>query len=110
MAAVFASFEQKPSREEILERWNSFQGRPQQLGLPSAPKQFITYFEEENRPQTRLDRDIENGMGISAGRLREDSLYDYKFVSLSHNTVRGAAGGAVLIAELLKAEGYIQPK
>ncbi|MEK3793954.1 aspartate-semialdehyde dehydrogenase [Paenibacillus sp. FSL R7-0204] len=110
MAAVFASFEQKPSREEILERWNSFQGRPQELGLPSAPKQFITYFEEENRPQTRLDRDIENGMGISAGRLREDSLYDYKFVSLSHNTVRGAAGGAVLIAELLKAEGYIQPK
>ncbi|WP_074106472.1 aspartate-semialdehyde dehydrogenase [Paenibacillus helianthi] len=110
MAAVFASFEQKPSKEEILERWNSFQGRPQALGLPSAPKQFITYFTEENRPQTQLDRDIENGMGISAGRLREDSLYDYKFVSLSHNTVRGAAGGAVLIAELLKAEGYILPK
>ncbi|WJH29723.1 Asd/ArgC dimerization domain-containing protein [Paenibacillus sp. CC-CFT742] len=78
--------------------------------MPSAPKQFITYFEEENRPQTKLDRDIERGMGVSTGRLREDSLYDYKFVGLSHNTLRGAAGGAVLIAELLKAEGYIQPK
>ncbi|ASA21127.1 aspartate-semialdehyde dehydrogenase [Paenibacillus donghaensis] len=110
MAAVFVSFEQKPSKEQILDLWRNFQGRPQELELPSAPKQFITYFEEENRPQTRLDRDIEKGMGISAGRLREDSLYDYKFVSLSHNTLRGAAGGAVLIAELLKAEGYIQPK
>ncbi len=110
MAAVFVSFEKKPSKDEILNRWASFKGRPQELGLPSAPKQFITYFEEDNRPQTKLDRDIENGMGITAGRLREDSLYDYKFVSLSHNTLRGAAGGGVLIAELLKAEGYIVKK
>jgi len=110
MAAVFVSFEQKPSKEEILDHWKNFQGRPQELELPSAPKQFITYFEEDNRPQTRLDRDIENGMGVSAGRLREDTLHDYKFVGLSHNTLRGAAGGAVLIAELLKAEGYIQAK
>lgn len=110
LATVFVEFENKPSKEEILDRWRKFQGRPQLLGLPSAPKQFITYFEEENRPQTNLDRDIEHGMGVSAGRLREDSLYDYKFVGLSHNTLRGAAGGAVLIAELLKAEGYIQAK
>lgn len=110
LATVFISFENKPSKEEILARWRQFKGRPQELELPSAPKQFITYFEEENRPQTKLDRDIERGMGISAGRLREDSLYDYKFVGLSHNTLRGAAGGAVLIAELLKAEGYIQAK
>jgi aspartate-semialdehyde dehydrogenase len=110
LATVFVSFENKPSKEEILERWQQFSGRPQELDLPSAPKQFITYFEEENRPQTQLDRDIEKGMGVSAGRLREDSVYDYKFVGLSHNTLRGAAGGAVLIAELLKAEGYIQAK
>ncbi|MFF2479935.1 aspartate-semialdehyde dehydrogenase [Paenibacillus sp. NPDC058071] len=110
LATVFVSFEKKPSKEEILARWREYAGRPQQLALPSAPKQFITYFEEENRPQTKLDRDIERGMGVSVGRLREDSLYDYKFVGLSHNTLRGAAGGAVLIAELLKAEGYIQPK
>ncbi|WP_214626059.1 aspartate-semialdehyde dehydrogenase [Paenibacillus agaridevorans] len=110
LATVFVSFENKPSKEEILDRWNSFKGRPQELELPSAPKQFITYFEEENRPQTGLDRDIEGGMGVSAGRLREDSLYDFKFVGLSHNTLRGAAGGAVLIAELLKAEGYITAK
>ncbi|MDR0267181.1 aspartate-semialdehyde dehydrogenase [Paenibacillus sp.] len=110
LATVFASFENKPSKEEIIERWRQFQGRPQELGLPSAPKQFITYFEEENRPQTNLDRDIERGMGVSVGRLREDSIYDYKFVGLSHNTLRGAAGGAVLIAELLKAEGYIVAK
>ncbi|WNQ10738.1 aspartate-semialdehyde dehydrogenase [Paenibacillus aurantius] len=110
LATVFVSFENKPSKDEILARWKQFQGRPQELGLPSAPKQFITYFEEENRPQTKLDRDIENGMGVSVGRLREDSLYDFKFVGLSHNTLRGAAGGAVLIAELLKAEGYIQAK
>ncbi|MDO7907979.1 aspartate-semialdehyde dehydrogenase [Paenibacillus sp. JX-17] len=110
MAAVFVNFENKPSKEEILKCWAEFKGRPQELNLPSAPKQFITYFEEENRPQTKLDRDIEGGMGVSTGRLREDSLYDYKFVGLSHNTLRGAAGGAVLIAELLKAEGYIQPK
>lgn len=110
LATVFVEFEKKPSKEEILDRWLKYKGRPQELDLPSAPKQFITYFEEENRPQTKLDRDIERGMGISAGRLREDSIYDYKFVGLSHNTLRGAAGGAVLIAELLKAEGYIQAK
>lgn len=110
MAAVFVTFDEKPSKEDILDRWHNFKGRPQELELPSAPKQFITYFEEENRPQTRLDRDIEKGMGVSAGRLREDSLYDFKFVGLSHNTLRGAAGGGVLIAELLKAEGYILPK
>ncbi|MBW5445820.1 aspartate-semialdehyde dehydrogenase [Cohnella sp. CFH 77786] len=110
LATVFVSFENKPSKEEILERWRSFRGRPQELGLPSAPKQFITYFEEDNRPQTKSDRDVEGGMGVSAGRLREDSLYDFKFVGLSHNTLRGAAGGAVLIAELLTAEGYIKAK
>ncbi|CAM3534349.1 aspartate-semialdehyde dehydrogenase [Marinicrinis lubricantis] len=110
LATVFIHFDKKPSKEEIIARWQAFQGRPQELALPSAPKQFITYFEEENRPQTKLDRDIERGMGVSIGRLREDSLYDYKFVGLSHNTLRGAAGGAVLIAELLKAEGYIQRK
>lgn len=110
LATVFVSFEKKTSKEEIIERWRAYRGRPQELGLPSAPKQFITYFEEENRPQTKLDRDIERGMGVSAGRLREDSIYDFKFVGLSHNTLRGAAGGAVLIAELLKEEGYIQAK
>lgn len=110
LATLFVSFEKKPSKEEILELWRSFKGRPQELELPSAPKQFITYFEEDNRPQTKLDRDLEGGMGVSAGRLREDSLYDYKFVGLSHNTLRGAAGGAVLIAELLTAEGYIKSK
>jgi aspartate-semialdehyde dehydrogenase len=110
LAAVFVTFEKKPSKTEILDRWKAFRGRPQELGLPSAPNQFIAYFEEDNRPQTKLERDIENGMGISVGRLREDTLHDYKFVSLSHNTVRGAAGGGVLIAELLKAEGYIQNK
>jgi aspartate-semialdehyde dehydrogenase len=110
LAAVYVAFERKPSKDEILERWKSFRGRPQELGLPSAPKQFIKYFEEVDRPQTKLERDIENGMGIAAGRLREDALFDYKFVCLSHNTVRGAAGGGVLIAELLKAEGYIQKK
>ncbi len=110
LAAVFVSFDKKPSKEEILEIWEKYNGEPQLLELPSAPKQFVKYFEEDNRPQTRLDRDIENGMGISVGRLREDSLYDYKFVCLSHNTVRGAAGGAVLMAEYLKAKGYIQSK
>jgi aspartate-semialdehyde dehydrogenase len=110
LAAVFVTFEKKPSKDEILECWKSFRGRPQELGLPSAPSQFIRYFEEADRPQTKLDRDIENGMGIAVGRLREDSLYDYKFIGLSHNTVRGAAGGGVLIAELLKAEGYIRNK
>lgn len=110
LATVFVSFEDKPSKEEIIARWREYKGRPQELELPSAPKQFITYFEEENRPQTKLDRDIEKGMGVSVGRLREDTMFDYKFVGLSHNTLRGAAGGAVLIAELLKAEGYIQAK
>ncbi len=106
-AAVFCSFEDKPSKEEIIEIWNSFRGRAQELDLPSAPKQFLHYFEEDNMPQTKLHRGLENGMAISLGRLREDSQYDYKFVGLSHNTLRGAAGGAVLLAELLCAEGYM---
>lgn len=110
LATVFVSFEENPTKEDIISRWSEYKGRPQELGLPSAPKQFITYFEEEDRPQPRLDRDIEQGMGVSTGRLREDSIYDFKFVGLSHNTLRGAAGGAVLIAELLKEEGYIQAK
>lgn len=110
MAAVFASFKQKPSLEEIKEIWKNFKGRPQELALPTAPKQFLSYFEEENRPQTKLERDLWGGMGVSVGRLREDSQYDVKFVSLSHNTLRGAAGGAVLMAELLCAEGYIEKK
>ncbi|MBH1940458.1 aspartate-semialdehyde dehydrogenase [Mobilitalea sibirica] len=109
-AAVFVSFDKKPSKEEMIKAWNEYKGVPQELNLPSAPKQFIKYFEEENRPQTKLDRDYENGMGVCLGRLREDSVYDYKFIGLSHNTVRGAAGGAVLIAELLKAQGYITKK
>lgn len=109
-AAVFVSFEKKPSKEEILKAWKEFRGLPQELNLPSAPKQFIQYLEEDNRPQAKFDRDYENGMGVSLGRLREDTVYDYKFVGLSHNTVRGAAGGGVLIAELLKAQGYIQAK
>ncbi len=107
MAALFVKFDKKPKTEEILADWKSFRGEPQELELPSAPRQFITYFEEENRPQTGLDRDLYGGMGISVGRLREDSIYDYKFVGLSHNTVRGAAGGAVLIAELLYKKGYL---
>ena len=107
MAAVFVKFENKPTKEQILEEWKNFSGKPQSLGLPSAPEQFITYFEEDNRPQTGLDRDLYAGMGVSCGRLREDSIYDYKFVGLSHNTLRGAAGGAVLIAELLYREGYL---
>ncbi len=106
-AAVFCSFEKKPTREEILETWRSFRGRAQELDLPSAPKQFLHYFEEDNMPQTRLHRGLEGGMAISLGRLREDTQYDYKFVGLSHNTLRGAAGGAVLLAELLCAEGYM---
>lgn len=110
LAAVFVRFDRKPSKEEILSRWKGFEGEPQKLGLHSAPKPFLTYFEEDNRPQTRLDRDLANGMGISIGRLREDSVYDYKFVCLSHNTVRGAAGGAVLMAEYLKAKGYLTAK
>mgnify|MGYP001332544899 FL=1 len=107
LATVSVSFEHKPTKAEILACWQQYSGRPQELGLPSAPNPFITYFEENDRPQTKLDRNIGNGMGVSVGRLREDTLYDYKFVGLSHNTLRGAAGGAILIAELLKAEGYI---
>ena len=110
MAAVFVSFENKPSKEQILADWKAFSGRPQELSLPLAPEQFITYFEEDNRPQTGLDRDLYGGMGVSVGRLREDTVFDYKFVGLSHNTKRGAAGGAVLIAELLYREGYLTSK
>ena len=107
-AAVFVKFKNKPSKEEILKAWNEYEGPSPKL--PSSPDKFITYFEEDNRPQTRLDRDLYNGMGISVGRLREDSVFDYKFVGLSHNTLRGAAGGAVLIAELLVKLGYITKK
>ena len=110
MAAVFVTFQKKPSKEEILDTWASFRGRAQELELPSAPKQFLHYFTEDDRPQTKLDRMLENGMAVSVGRLREDSQYDYKFVCLSHNTLRGAAGGGVLLAELLCAEGYIETK
>lgn len=106
-AAVFVSFDKKPTKEEILEAWANFRGEPQDLELPSAPKQFLHYFTEDNRPQTKLDRDNEGGMAVNIGRLREDSQYDYKFVCLSHNTLRGAAGGAVLMAELLCAKGYL---
>ena len=105
-AAVFVKFRNKPTKEEILSAWKNFRGKPQELNLPSAPDRFLTYFEEPDRPQTRLDRDLYRGMGVSLGRLREDTLFDYKFVGLSHNTLRGAAGGAVLIAELLYREGY----
>lgn len=105
-AAVFVSFENKPSKEEILTAWKDYAGVPQELELPSAPKQFLNYFTEDDRPQARLDRELEGGMAVSIGRLREDSQYDYKFVCLSHNTLRGAAGGAVLMAELLAAKGY----
>lgn len=107
MAAVFVRFENKPTKQEILDIWKGFQGVAQQLSLPSAPKQFLTYFEEDNMPQTKLHRDLENGMAVTAGRLREDNQYDYKFVCLSHNTLRGAAGGAVLMAEQLCAQGYL---
>ncbi len=110
LAAVFVSFEDKPTKEEILEHWSNFKGKPQLLNLPNAPQQFLTYFEESDRPQSKLDRDIEKGMGVAIGRLREDSLFDYKFVCLSHNTLRGAAGGAVLTAELLASEGYLTSK
>ena len=111
-AAVFMTFEEgkKPSKEENIKVWREFSGMPQELGLPNAPKHFIQYIEEDNRPQVSLDVNYENGFGISLGRLREDTVFDYKFVGLSHNTVRGAAGGAVLIAELLKAKGYITAK
>ena len=106
-AAVFVNFENKPTKEEILQAWAEFKGKPQELELPHAPAQFVTYFEEDNRPQAALDRDIYGGMGVTCGRLREDAMFDYKFVGLSHNTLRGAAGGAVLIAELLYKLGYL---
>ena len=109
-AAVFVKFRNKPGRDQLIEKLRSFSGEPQRLELPSAPKQFIQYLEEDNRPQVALDVDYEKGMGISVGRLREDTVYDYKFIGLSHNTVRGAAGGAILCAELLKAQGYITNK
>ncbi len=109
-AAVFVKFRNKPTKEQLIQALKEFQGLPQTLSLPSAPKQFIQYLEEDNRPQVALDVAYENGMGVSVGRLREDSVYDFKFVGLSHNTVRGAAGGAVLCAELLKAQGYIMAK
>lgn len=109
-AAVFVRFAKKPTKEELIEKLVSYKGLPQELMLPSAPKQFIQYLEEDNRPQVALDVDYENGMGISVGRLRKDSVYDFKFVGLSHNTVRGAAGGAILCAETLTAKGYIAAK
>lgn len=109
-AAVFVKFAKKPTKEQLIEKLRSFSGVPQELQLPSAPKQFIQYLEEDNRPQVSMDVDYEKGMGISVGRIREDKVYDFKFVGLSHNTVRGAAGGAVLCAELLKAQGYITKK
>lgn len=105
-AAVFVRFKNKPSADEILNKWANFKGTAQELELPSAPKQFLHYFTEDNMPQAKLHRDIDGGMAISCGRLREDSQYDYKFVCLSHNTLRGAAGGGVLLAELLAAKGY----
>jgi aspartate-semialdehyde dehydrogenase len=110
MAAVFVSFDKKPSKEQMLSAWHEFSGRPQALGLQSAPKPFLHYFDDEARPQTRLDRDLGNGQAVSIGRLRTDAVFDWRFVALSHNTVRGAAGGAVLTAELLKADGYLTVK
>lgn len=107
-AAIFASFEHVPNEHEIKKLWESFEGEPQRLNLPSAPAQFIQYFEEPDRPQPMLDRNFEHGMGISVGRLRCDRIYDYKFICLSHNTIRGAAGGAILLAELLAAKGYFE--
>ena len=109
-AAVFVKFRKNPTKEQLIEKLVNFKGFPQEAELPSAPKQFIQYLEEDNRPQVKMDVNFENGMGISVGRLREDTVYDWKFVGLSHNTVRGAAGGAVLCAETLKAKGYIQAK
>ena len=109
-AAVFVKFRKYPAKEELIDRLVNFKGLPQELDLPSAPKQFIQYLEEDNRPQVALDVDFESGMGVSVGRLRTDSVYDYKFIGLSHNTVRGAAGGAVLCAELLTAKGYIKAR
>jgi len=110
MAAVCMQLEKKASADDIVNRWRDFVGKPQKLGLPSAPKPFITYFDEPSRPQTRLDRDVGNGMGIAVGRLRPDTVLDWRFVGLSHNTIRGAAGGAILTAELLVSDGYIAAK
>ncbi|TMQ13559.1 MAG: aspartate-semialdehyde dehydrogenase [Deltaproteobacteria bacterium] len=110
MAAVFVMFENKPSRDQILSAWKEFGGKPQQLNLPSAPRPFLQYFDEDDRPQTRLDRDAGRGQAITLGRLRPDPIFDWKFVGLSHNTVRGAAGGSVLTAELLHSEGYLTAK
>ena len=107
LAAVYVKFKKKPSKEEILERWAKFSSVPQELKLPHAPERFITYFEEPDRPQTGLDRMTQGGMGICAGRLREDPIWDWKFIGLSHNTLRGAAGGALLCAELLYRQGYL---
>lgn len=109
MAAVFVAFDKKPTREQILSAWKEYGGKPQQLGLPSAPRPFLTYFEDDTRPQTRLDRDAGNGQAITIGRLRPDSMFDWRFVALSHNTVRGAAGGAILTAELLASDGFLTP-
>lgn len=109
-AAVFVKLRKKATKEQLIEKLVNYKGVPQELCLPNAPKQFIQYLQEDNRPQVNMDVDYENGMGISVGRLREDTVYDWKFVGLSHNTVRGAAGGAVLCAELLKAQGYITRK
>jgi aspartate-semialdehyde dehydrogenase len=107
MAAVFVAFEKKPSKEQILSAWQEYEGKPQRLGLPSAPRPFLRYFSEDDRPQTRLDRDAGNGQAVTIGRLRPDGVFDWRFVALSHNTVRGAAGGAVLTAELLASDGYL---
>jgi aspartate-semialdehyde dehydrogenase len=107
LGAVFVNFDKKPAKEEMIEIWENYSGRAQELNLPSAPKQFLHYFTEPDRPQIHTERMLENGMAVSIGRLREDTQYDYKFVCLSHNTLRGAAGGAVLLAELLAAEGYM---
>ena len=107
-ASVFVKFRKNPSKEKLIDRLCKFRGLPQELGLPSAPKQLIRYLEEENRPQVSIDVDYERGMGISVGRLREDTVYDWKFIGLSHNTLRGAAGGALLCAELLTKQGYME--
>ena len=109
-AAVYVNFDRKPAREEIIARWQEWTPLPQQLKLPSAPQQFLTYFNEDDRPQAKLDRELYGGMGITMGRLREDNIFDYKFACLSHNTLRGAAGGGVLCAELLCAQEYIPHK
>jgi aspartate-semialdehyde dehydrogenase len=110
LAAVFVAFEKKPTKEDILSAWRAYEGPPQALKLPSAPNPFLTYFEDDARPQTKLDRDNGGGQAVSIGRLRPDAVFDWRFVALSHNTVRGAAGGAVLTAELLKAQGFLAAK